>query len=216
MKLTEKIGLLLFIIGLIFKFLHYPGAPILMIISIIILIIFYFINLLKKNIHSNIIIGLTSTLWLIFILFKIQYWSYATIPLFLGLPLTTYAIISIVKKKYYSKFQVVFLGVIIIFCSLLLITPTHKLYYTVNLNPLINQEVRTYSYRAWNKYSWFLYLDGHMDKALNANEKAIISAKNYLKKTNLNNSNILLCLNINRQKIIYDTWYQFKDCEIKY
>ena len=216
MKLGEKIGFILFTIGLIFKFLHYPGAPILMIIGIINLIVLYAIKLIKKNITLNILINSTSTFWLIFILFRIQYWDYASIPLLLATSLTIYTVLTIIKKKNYLNFLTILFGVTITLSTILMFTPAHKVYYLINLNSTLNQEIRVNGYDAWNKYSWFLYIDGQNNKALLANDKAIIAAKNYFNIIKVDGSSILLCLNQNRQRIIYDTWYKFESCKPKY
>ena len=108
MKTIEKISFLIFLIGMSFKFLHFPGAPILMLIGIITLISFYTANLLKKNIAVNIIIGLAITFWFTFILFRIQYWNYVNIPLISSLILTAFSIILILKTKYFLKFKNIF------------------------------------------------------------------------------------------------------------
>lgn len=216
MKLGEKIGFILFTIGLGFKFLHYPGAPILMIIGIINLIVLYTIKLIKKNITLNILINSTSTFWLIFILFRIQYWDYANIPLLFATSLSIYTVITIIKKKNHLNFLTILCGVTITLSTILMFTPAHKVYYLINLNSFLNQEIRVNGYDAWNKYSWFLYIDGQNNKALLANDKAIIAANNYFNIIKVDGSSTLLCLNQNRQRIIYDTWYKFESCKPKH
>lgn len=216
MKLIEKIGFILFIIGLIFKFLHFPGAPILMILGLLLLLVFYTIAIFKKNTTSKQFINLTSTLWLVFILFRIQYWHYVNIPLILAFILTIYTIIPIVKNKYYLKLNIISYIIVIVTSIIILFTPAHKLYYIINLNPLLNQETRMYSYRAWNKYSWFLYNAGQIENSLKANGNAIKSAENYFETIQLNNSHTISCLNLNKQKIIHNTWYKLEDCNINY
>jgi len=61
-------------------------------------------------------------------------------------------------------------------------TPAYTIYYTVNLNTLINKINREFDYYSWDKYSWFLYGRGLQSEALNANEKAVNAINNSLER----------------------------------
>jgi len=37
---------------------------------------------------------------------------------------------------------------------------------------VLNSETRNTNYRAWDEYSWFLYISGKQDEAIEANQKA--------------------------------------------
>ena len=61
--------------------------------------------------------------------------------------------------------------------------PAHVISYFFNLNEWVNKENNKTNFASWDKYSWFLYIHGDKQRALDANHKAI-EAWNYRKKVN--------------------------------
>jgi hypothetical protein len=51
-------------------------------------------------------------------------------------------------------------------------TQSDGFYYFFYLNPVLNESSREYDFRAWDKYSWFLYIVKKQDEAIEANTKA--------------------------------------------
>lgn len=207
MKPLEIIGYCIFLVGISFKFLHFPGAPIFMMLGCLLLLIDY-LKILTKKENRNLTVfftGLASTFWLIYLLFRFQYWSFISIPQLIGLGLTIVAIVFFFKNKTFIKIQGIQMFSLFIITTVLAYTPTHKIYYLVNLSEPLNNDYRADNYRAWDKYSWFLYSAGEYEKSLNANIKAIDAANNTIKKGYASKS-ILIELNSNKKNIQNRTW----------
>jgi hypothetical protein len=75
-------------------------------------------------------------------------------------------------KQQPFKIPQILLIVYFAFFFVLSYTPSHKIYYIINLNTVLNKEKRDTCYRAWDRYSWFLHLRGLKNEALEANKKA--------------------------------------------
>jgi len=118
---TEKVLLALFIISLIFKLMHWPGAGPIMILSLLILALcyfpfgFYFFsdkNLKTQKIGISLVFGWLLSICIIGILFKLMYWPGSSPMLLIGtltvVPLIGVAILLYVKsteilKNYYKN-----------------------------------------------------------------------------------------------------------------
>lgn len=118
---TEKALSIVFIISLIFKLMHWPGANILMILSLLGLAMcyfpfgFYFFsdkNMKTQNIGISIVFGWILSVCIIGILFKLMFWPGYDPMLLIGtlvsLPLLGVAVLLFVKssellKNYYKN-----------------------------------------------------------------------------------------------------------------
>ena len=91
---TEKAVTLVFLIGLVFKFMHWPGGGVFIVISLSTIGVLYFPmafyffcdkEIKKQNIALSIVSGLFLCLIPIGILFKLQYWPGGKIEYLLGM-----------------------------------------------------------------------------------------------------------------------------------
>lgn len=210
MKPFEITGYVVFLIGIVFKFLHFPGAAILMLLGSLFLLLFYSKRLIKKedrSISKN-LTGLAAAFWAIYLLFRIQYWSYIVIPMLAALGFT----IAAIQYRKAGSFKVVSRTIVLLalfaISAIAAFTPTYFIYYLVNLNEPMNENYRKYSYTAWNKYSWFLYKDGEIDMALEANEKAFEAAKKSINEY-MEDTTILTVLINNKQDIMKRSWNNY-------
>ena len=114
---------------------------------------------------------------------------------------------------------------VVIFASigfLLYLQPTHRLFYIVDLNGVLNKEIKEERYDKWNTYSWLLYRGGKKQEAKVANAKAIeILEKTYAdgyiidftgykyKPDQEMYESELEELKANREAILLDNWNSF-------
>ncbi len=91
---TEKVFASIFLVGLIFKLLHWPGAGVLIVISLSTLAFFYFPlafyffcdkQIKRQNLALSIISGFFLSIIPIGVMFKLQYWPGAQVQLLAGL-----------------------------------------------------------------------------------------------------------------------------------
>ncbi|HTF04483.1 MAG TPA: hypothetical protein VK826_10670 [Bacteroidia bacterium] len=178
MKLFRILSWSLLALALIFRLAHFPGAALLSIISCFLLLL-HTIIFSAKNHKTNLpdsLMHATFTSWTLYLLFRIQYWPY-TGHLFTVACLFTIAwlILHFSKNEKIRASQIVL--VIFVAASLVIaFTPTYRIYYFFNLNSTLYSDSRHYDYRAWDKYSWFLYVSGKQEEALEANRQAQVAA----------------------------------------
>jgi hypothetical protein len=186
MKRIYIISWISIILGLIFKFLHIFGAGYLITIGGLLLLIHCIVHL-SKNAKSNLPLSLLYTSFAfitIYLIARFQYWAFAR-PLFPIVCLLIFgsAIIHILKRTNFHFTQ----GLLILYFIFFLIfsyVPSYKIYYSVNLNSLLNKESRLKDYHGWDKYSWFLYLRNKQPEALEANKNAENAIEKCLKGSN--------------------------------
>jgi hypothetical protein len=186
MKKIYIISWIVLLTGLIFKFMHLPGAGILVSLcglSLLIHSLIYLIRHAKSNLPLC-FMYLTFTLITIYLIGRLQYWAFAK-PLFPIVCLITLAYF-IIHLVYNSRFQLIQLLLIAYFAFFWIIsyTPSYKIYYCVYLNTLLNKDSRNVDYRSWDKYSWFLYIRDKQDEAIEANKNAQNAIELYFKNTN--------------------------------
>ncbi|MDP4226337.1 MAG: hypothetical protein Q8907_10025 [Bacteroidota bacterium] len=168
------------LLGLVFKFPHIPGASLLLIIGALLLfiysVIFFFKNKKEKLVES--LKNLSFSFLTIYLLFRIQFWyggpvifgfNFLFIIAF-GISFTT----LIYKFQESKEIKTSFMLFIIYMVFTIFISFTHadRIYYFVNLNEITGTEARNESYKAWDKYSWFLYGVDKQKEALEANKNA--------------------------------------------
>ncbi|MCX8487112.1 MAG: hypothetical protein ORN53_08085, partial [Crocinitomicaceae bacterium] len=90
--------------------------------------------------------------------------------------------------------------------------PAHVITYFFDLNEMINKENNKTNFASWDKYSWFLYIHGEKERALDANHKAM-EAWNYRNKVNPHSTsdnpkyvNIPAIIMEHEKGIINETW----------
>jgi hypothetical protein len=141
---TEKGLFLAFLIGLILKFLHLPGAGVLLVLSLSALVLLYCPGAIyffsdntykKQNNPLSIISGFFLAIITIGILFKLQYWTGANVYLLIG-TVTAPIILGVTlllklkatdDLKIYYRNMTIRLVTLTILTTLLYITPTATL-----------------------------------------------------------------------------------------
>ncbi|NOQ24159.1 MAG: hypothetical protein GQ564_02255 [Bacteroidales bacterium] len=143
--------------GVIFKVNHWPGAGILLTLSIILMVFYFFpialVNSYKQHknksqLHLYLIAYLTIAFTSLGMLFKIMHWPYASIFLLIGLPLP-FVLFLPFYMRYHNKtkaksdknfFAVIFFMMYLaILSSLLAVNVSRNVYYSII--PLIEKSV---------------------------------------------------------------------------
>ena len=196
----------LFLLIFILKLTHQPGAGLMMVITAGLSLLTGIISLLVFALKGNFLGGLirlTLNTLLIYLVFRLMYWSMAQEVFYVGMVLFAVTIVLTLVKNvqmkaiHYSLIGFFVLNLLISFVK------AHKVYYVMNLTETFHAEGRNYSPLVWDKYSWFLYLAGETDKALEANAKAIKIAE---KERYMNN---LPVLRERREMIKQNTWQEY-------
>jgi len=192
MKIFQIISWTIFVIGVLFKLFHIPGSSALLVLSCLFIFIHSIIYLIKKHKTDLPIsfLNLSLSLWAIYFLFRIQYWSVGIdiggykIMVLIPILSTIICLILHTTKEVQVRIPQIVLFVCFAFSLVLSYTPSYKIYYIVNLNTILNEETRKINYFAWDKYSWFLYISHHLDEAQTANENAQQALDEYLISNN--------------------------------
>lgn len=189
-KLLISSGLV-FLISIVFRIFHLPFSSLFALLAIFLVLIFAVIHSIKKEKVWG--INLFAT-WLIFLwsyyLFA-RYLFWSTGPGILGFnPLFLLSFIGTIiyavqsyAKKGVSK---IVIGLSIFGLSICFV-PAHVISYFFNLNEWVNKENNKINFKSWDEYSWFLYIYGDKERALDANHKAM-EAWNYRNKENPSSS----------------------------
>ncbi|MBO9701773.1 MAG: hypothetical protein J7604_16320 [Sporocytophaga sp.] len=192
MKIFQIISWTIFVIGVLFKLFHISGSSALLALSCLLLFIhsiIYLIQKLKTDLPIS-FLNLSLSLWAIYFLFRIQYWSVgidiAGYKIMVLIPILSSIICLVLHttKEVQVRFPQIVLFVCFAFSLVLSYTPSYKIYYIVNLNTILNEETRKTNYFAWDKYSWFLYISNQLEDAKVANDKAQQALDEYLMSNN--------------------------------
>ena len=187
MKKLYIIAWILFTLGISLKLFHLPFGGIILILTGILLLTHSVIYLFR-NIKSNqidILKYFSISFITIYLIGRIQYQDWAKLVFIIATITTlTYFIILSVRTKSIKtqQFFLIIYFVAFLFTSYI---PSYKIYYVMNLNNVFYKETRLYGYKAWDKYSWFLYIRNKQNEALEANNNALTALENYNKKNNI-------------------------------
>lgn len=180
----------IFAIGLVFRLLHFPLSALILILGTL-LVFIHSIIYIAKNAKTNLpssLLHLSYALLTIYILVRLQFWPVGPIILgcssifIIGLLVTIACFVLHTTRKIPFRFAQLFLAAYFVFFFVLSFTPAHKIYYFVNLSSVINGDTRNIRYKAWDKYSWFLYIADEQDQAIEANLNAQKAAEKILSR----------------------------------
>ena len=192
MKITQIIAWVTFLLGLLFRFNHFPGSHFIMIVGILLLsshCVIFFINNTKENIATS-FLHLSYTLWTIYLFLRIFFLNCG--PIFFGFSLffiiafyvsITFFILHFTKSRQLKTPQILFV-VYFIFSVWLSQIHSDKIFYFLNLNTITQTTNRNENFWDWDKYSWFLYIVDKQKEAIQANLKAQQIIEEKIKKTN--------------------------------
>jgi len=215
MKKLYILAWIILTIGFCFKFLHWPGANVSLLLGNLILLIHSIIFLIqnaKSNLPKSLLYLSISTLTT-YLIFRLLYWQFSIQVFTIAFVITIICFISYLAKNIQFKAPQIILALYFIFALRIFFTPAYKIFYFMNFSNPSSAEYAQTSYRVWNNYSWFLYLSNKYGEAEEANKNA---QKIYLEKQS---SNELILerdkqnyeiLKKNEEKIKSKTWVDYE------
>ncbi len=173
---------LLFLLGVIFLFFHVPNNLLMVLSASVILVILSLTELYRhgREAWAISLIFFSFALISLYVTGRLHFWFISKI-LFIFT-----AIISGFTLLFYFIFlrRAGWQGILLFSCFLFTIwlsnLPSHRIFYAIRLNTMLNRESRATDYRSWDKYSWFLFIRDNRYAALEANKKAKEAAEKVL------------------------------------
>ncbi|MFA0963674.1 hypothetical protein AB9P05_17850 [Roseivirga sp. BDSF3-8] len=175
MKVLLALSYLVFLTGFALKFFHIHYNAVIMLVGLAGILLLSLVSLAIRRNRLYPLLNLTTGAWAAFLFVVIKFLPGQYILLAVAIALTLVALYMGVKKKQFNKLWPV--GISIGLALAFYTMPTHERYQVLNIN--WNHELAT-DYITWDKYAWFLYLNGEYDEALNAAVQAgqIVSETN--------------------------------------
>ncbi len=175
MRIFQIISWAIAAVGFLFKLSHYPGGSLFFLLGTTLLLIHALVYLVKHY-KDNLIQALFNAsiaLWMMYVLYRIQFWPGAQPIYWAAFALSTGTLIYCLTKK--SGYNLKFMLFITTFLlsSILGYTGSYKIHSFVNLNPIFYADGRAENYYEWDKQTWFCYIAGEEEEALKANEMAL-------------------------------------------
>ena len=168
MKKLQFIAYGIFLTGLFLKFLHLPRNAYIMMAGILILLIIHSISAFKKKNKFDTLKGFATASWMIFLLFVLKFWPFLPPLLVLSSVLTVIALREAYRLK--ELHHVKLLVISSVMCMTCYLMPADERYELINIK--CNHHLEK-DYFSWDKYSWFLYQNGHTAEAVKASDKAL-------------------------------------------
>lgn len=171
MRITEIIFYLITLAGFCIKPLHIPGNTLVIMAGLLCLFIFYLYCLITSaKPLPYILTGMAALFIMASILCHVKFFLFASYVMDFAAFILFLAIVYSIRKKMYFRFLSSFVLLLMGVHIFILIQPRHKIYEFLNITYNIKIEN---DYQTWDKYSWFLFIDGHYDQSLEANKKAL-------------------------------------------
>jgi hypothetical protein len=209
MKKAEIFLYSFYAIGIVLKLLKLPMHTIFILVSLLFLIIYYTICLIRKNkdLHS-ILIGFVTVLWLFCLLAILKHFPFQNIVLIIATLASIALVYLLYKKSKLTSGSNIFCSLVIFITIFFKFLPTHYTYYLTNIK--FNYEIET-DYYSWDKYSWFLYSEGKVDEAIQANLNAQTAVEKSLQNPKYGDENEFLSfIKEHRAAIIDKTWKKYR------
>lgn len=219
MKRVEFLSLIVFLIGIIIKILHWKAADLILLIGCATFLIISLIHFVK-NISSNspkAFLYLSFSLWTVYLLFRLLYWPGGPI-LILGFRLiflVPFAVsISCLALHVHYKTRIRLPQIIFMlyfgFSIWLSYLQSYHVFYFFYLNPVVHHYTRDSDIGSWDRYSWFLYISNKDNDAIIANAFAQNALKNSGNKyTEIERLEIKEILDEHRYHILNKDWKSF-------
>jgi hypothetical protein len=214
MKPLKIIGYIFFALGVICKFMHYPGAAVFMFLGVVLFCVCVFLSFIVKNKNTGKakpdFVGLAVLFLFIYFLFRLQFWPSQTIFWILAGVASIVAIILFIRNKNKIKPAFIVMLMLLLLSEVSYFTPYSQMYYFINLNKVLNSEDREVYFVPWERYSWQLYWEGHYDEAIQANDSAM-KALNFILSNHIGNLDTadMQLLRIHNQAIKNRNWNSF-------
>ncbi|MEN8248968.1 MAG: hypothetical protein ABFS32_08550 [Bacteroidota bacterium] len=159
---------LVHMVGFVFRFLKTPYHTIIMATGIIGILLTGIVYLLIKE-RGKAVYSFATFGWGLYLIAVVKFLP-QTYFLITAILLTGIAVIFIIKSKKVYLLHLVFAGFLFVSSTVLALTPQDNRYYLLNFTLSLHVDQ---DYRSWDKYSWFLYINGKKDEAKAANNKAL-------------------------------------------
>ena len=181
MKIFQIISWATFFVGIIFKFLHFPGGGILCTLGFGLIFMFAAIFLYKNVFFKkenketvSALLHFSFAFLTLYILFRVQFWPGQVANFLFAMIVSTIYFVLFFIDTGSLRFRLPHFFLIAYFAVAVFLyaIPGHKIYYAFHYKILSEKTEISWSYEVWNMYSWFLYTNGEYDKALEANHKA--------------------------------------------
>lgn len=170
MKKAELFLYSLYALGIVLKLFKLPMHTVFILVILLAILIYYIFCLIKKSkdIHS-ILAGFLTVIWLFCLLTLLKHFSFQSIVWITSISASVPVLFLLYKNKKLISLNSIFCFVIIAFTVFIKFLPAHNTYYLTNIK--LNHEIEI-DYYSWDKYSWFLYMEGKDDEAMQANKSA--------------------------------------------
>jgi hypothetical protein len=172
-----------FVVAILYKILHYPGGDYLTIAGCLLLFIHSIIFLIK-NATTNLALSfvhVTFSFWSIYLLFRVLFWDYEQTMAILAVLITIACVVLHIINRTNLKIPQYLLMVYFVFCFSLSFVHAYRVFYFFNSFSIEHTDLFARAYLSLDRYSWFLYIGGKTDEALEANRQAQISVDNRMK-----------------------------------
>ncbi len=212
MRTFYKISWVIFLIGLSFKFLHYPLSGLLLVLGTFLILvhgIIYFVKFSKRDLLQTLVYA-SIALITIYMLGRFQFWGFTGFYFPVAFLFTFASLIVLLNRKAGFRFPQIFLVIYFVFFLTMMFIPAYKIHFCFYLNTVLNGEDRDTDYFGWDKYSWFLYLADKEEAALEANTNAKNAVNNLLKITaDKRAEQYLVLIDMHEQQIRDKTWTDY-------
>jgi len=164
--------------------------------------------LIKKNkdLYAT-LIGFGNVIWLFCLLAILKHFPFQNIVFIIGILSSLILIFLHFKNKKMISSNNILFSVIVFITIFFRFLPAHNTYYLTNIK--FNHEIET-DYFSWDKYSWFLYTNGKVDEAIEANKNAETAVEKCLQNPKYGDENEYLSLIKEHQLAIKNkTWKKY-------
>lgn len=171
MKKTELFIYSLFGVGIVLKLFKLPMHTIFILISLLIILIYYVVCLInkKKDLYSS-LTGILSFVWLFCLLSILKHFPFTNIVFVIATLSSIALLVLLLKNNKIKTSNSILCAIIIVITIFFKFLPSHHSYYLTNIK--FNYQIEI-DYFSWDKYSWFLYNDGKQEEAIEANKNAL-------------------------------------------
>lgn len=170
MKKAEIFIYSLYSIGIFLKLFRLPFHTIFILITLLIILTYYIYCLIskKKDLYTT-LIGLSTALWLFYLLSILKFFPFQNIVGLVTVFLSSILFFVLVKNKKIITTNSLFCAIIISITVFFKILPAHYTYYLFGIK--FNYRIEK-DYFTLDKYSWFLYNADKQVEAAEVNKQA--------------------------------------------
>lgn len=203
----------LLMVGILFRYQYYPGHTLILLFSSgsILALSFYYLEKNRETKNPEAIVYLNYSILIIYLLFRLYFWPYAFMILIIAAIITALNFHIHYSNNTKIKLPHLALGMLVVFSFVLSFAHADRVFYSVHGRTLEQTFGPNYSYKIWDKYSWFLYQAGKQDEAIEANRNAILQIQRYTSPGDINAEATIDLLRFNKKMIQNNTWTEYNE-----